>query len=441
MTNQITDTIDAAVTLLAQVRVLATPPPDTRVYVPSGSNLQAAIDAAPDWATLALAPGIYEGTVTMPRPLALEPVADIPPGRAIESANGVWINGSAGIPKTLDIFGHDVAVRGIGIKSANPTANLVVFTGERMTLDRCTALGGVNGAHRGILLNGAGADILQCYIDEIWQKGTEAQAICGYDGTKDVLVDDCHLSGASQSLMLGGSDSLTPDRVPMNIRVRRSLLTKKLAWLAKGALLKTALEAKSVIGLHVSDCELENAGTSEGQGGYLIVLKALNQNGSAPWTRSTGILIERSTGRNAAGCISFVGNDGAFASETLASVTVRDMEFFDIDPALYPGPGRAFTFSTSATGGGAIDVTIERVKVHGKNMAAAVYFATKAADTATYRAPRPVRLKLRDVQLPPSPYGLKIENSGIPSALTPAAMVAALKTWAPDAVVEQVTVS
>lgn len=409
--SELTDTLTAIRPLLDRAVALATPPPDLTIPVNAGASLQAAIDAAPSGSTLALEPGVYLGTPTYTKAITIQPRNPVPPGRATDA--GVWIRGTdhAGV-----VLGADVVLRGVGHLADFPTANLLVVTGERFTLDRCVVLGGPSGAHRGVLLNGNTAALLGCRIDEIWQYQSEAQAVYGDDGTRNVLIDDCYLGGASQSVMFGGADSRSPDRVPTGIVIRRSTLAKNPAWLGKGAYVKTAFELKSAIGVHLVDCALEGAGTSQQQGAFLIVLKSLNQNGRAPWSTVADVLIERCTARLGGGCVRFVGNDGANPSQRMSNITLRNVTFTEIDPALYPGsPGRAFEFQT-----GPIDVTLDHVTTQGKNLAAAMYFA----------APQPVRLVLRNVALPASYYGIKIDAGG----------TMPLQQWAPDSVVENVTI-
>jgi hypothetical protein len=238
---------------------------------------------------------------------------------------------------------------------------------------------------------------------ECWRPADEAQAVDGYDGCRNWLFDNSYLGGASQSLMFGGGDAASASRVPMNIRVRKCDFGKDASWFSK-SLIKTAFEMKYGIGIHLSDVTLQGAGNAQGQHGFLIVLKSLNQNNRSPWSQTSGVLLEHFTAKQGAAAISFVASDGDYPSLPLNNITIRNGEFTELDPLLYPGDAhgalqftnRAATPATATkpafTEAVMSDITIENVKISGQNLNAAMYFI----------GPPPRRLVIRNVQLPPS---------------------------------------
>lgn len=108
----------------------------------------------------------------------------------------------------------------------------------------------------------------------------------------------------------------------------------------------------------------------------------------------------------------------------MGNITLRNGTFSEIDPTQYPGSaGRGYTFI-----GAMSDVTLENLVLTGKNMAASMYFI----------APFPKRLVLRNLQLPQSLYGVKVDAG--PSLKTPAEIVTGLKALMPDAIIENITI-
>lgn len=383
------------------------------------ADIQSLLDALPAGSTLVLDPGTHTLAGPLTKPITLTTRRPLAPARAID-ADVTLIS-----PTGVVITAPDVTFRGVAVQCTDPTKNIVQALGARFTLDRGLITGSPTlGGRRGLAINSAGGRVLSSTIDQCWRPDTEGQAVLGWDGTSDWLFEDCLLGGASQSLMLGGADATTASRVPANVTIRHCDLVKRAEWGFRGAMQKTSFELKAGLGVTLSDCVFDGAGTGQGQGAYLMVLKSCNQDGHAPWSSTQHVVIERFTAKHGGGCVSFVGNDGANPSITMGSITLRDGTFSDIDPTLYPGsPGRGFTFQSAA-----IDVTLENIVVTAQNMAASMYLI----------GPPPKRLVLRNVQLPQSLYGVKID--GGPSLKTPDQIVSGIKAWAPDAIVEGITV-
>ena len=385
------------------------------------ADLQPLLDAVPSNSTIVLDPGTtYTIANPITKPVTLQTRTPLSP-TARAAAGDVTITTTGGLFTQAPI-----TLTGISVKCSDPLRNIIQVQAPGFVLDRSAVLGTTTaGARRGIAVNASGGRILNSTIDQCWRPDTEGQAILGWDGTEDWEITNCYLGGASQSLMFGGADASSASRVPRNIRVSRCDLGKDPAWTGH-VVLKTSFELKTGIGVHLSDCTFDGAGTGQGQGAYVMVLKSCNQDGSAPWSQTQGVTIERFTAMHGGGAVNFVANDGSNPSVTMGNVTLRNGTFSAIDPTLYPGsPGRGYTFIGAMT-----DVTLENLILTGANLAASMYFI----------APFPKRLVLRNLQLPQSTYGVKIENSGLPPLMTPAAIVTGIKSVMPDAIVEGITV-
>jgi hypothetical protein len=97
-------------------------------------------------------------------------------------------------------------------------------------------------------------------------------------------------------------------------------LSKNPAWYAQHVQIKNAFELKCAINVKLTNSILEYAGTSAGQGAYLIVLTPRNQDGGAPWSTVQNVLIENCIGRYAGGVAQFLGRDDGNESDVLGVV-------------------------------------------------------------------------------------------------------------------------
>jgi hypothetical protein len=158
-----------------------------------------------------------------------------------------------------------------------------------------------------------------------------------------MTVDDCYIAGASQSILFGGADSATQSSMPHDIVIMNSTLTKDPAWYAAGYVIKVALEFKACVNCDVHDCILEYAGTSEGQGGYLIDATVRNQDGNAAWSTVTNVTVRSCTGGHAAGIVSILGTDNVHPSGLMDGFSLTNCSFTNIDPTgITGGAGRIY---------------------------------------------------------------------------------------------------
>jgi hypothetical protein len=387
--------------------------------VPVGSNLQALVANARDGAVFSLEAGNYtvgEGLI-LDKAVTLQTAALMPGGRRPRSWQPVWLTGSgdATVQHRATGSAQGATLRGIGVRNLVAEHELVADTGLGLTLDRCLLLGDAQrGQHRGIEANGVGLTVRQCTIDDIFAIGRDTQAIMGWNGTQNLVVEDCLLSAAGEAVMFGGATAVDAAHNPQTIRLAGCTLSKKVAWYAAGAQIKTALELKNATHVIVQDCILEYAGTAEGQGAYLIVLTPRNQDGDTPWATVGDVLIERCVARFGGGCVNFLGTDSEHPSGPLDGVALRNVLFDHIDSTqVWKGSGRCFQFGDAPR-----HVTLDGLTVRGANLAASGYF---------YGAP-PVGLRVRNVITPETTYGMKIDGGGMG--------LAAVRAYAPDAVFE-----
>src|SRR5206468_3484406 len=101
-----------------------------------------------------------------------------------------------------------------------------------LLLDRVYVHGDpVFGQKRGISLHSRDTSILNSWVSECKAVGQEAQAISGFNGPGNYLIENNHLEAATQNFLIGGADPTIPNLVTSNITFRYNYLTKPPAWM------------------------------------------------------------------------------------------------------------------------------------------------------------------------------------------------------------------
>lgn len=417
--------IDAAIASLTQAKALlgsAQPPqPSGGALITTPAELDAALASAVTGATVRLATTLrYPNLLTLAKSVTV--TSDLMGSGRMDRATA-----APSFEGGLRITGNDIVLSGIEVKHPSPLTDIVRISGARVTMDRCRVLGDPTlGGKRGISAGGSAMTIVRCYIDDCWQPAQDAQAIWAGDmPAPGLAITDCYLGGGAQSVMIGGADPVSESHIPRDIAIRGCTLSKNLQWLVDRRQIKCALELKDAIGVIVEHCVFEYAGTSQGQGAYLIVLTPRNQGGAAPFSTVADVVIQNCTGAHASGILNMLGTDNVNPSGPLINVTMRDCQFSDIDPlgvtkmAQPKGAGRLFLF-----GDGPKRVTLDGITVTGQNLSALGYF---------YGVP-PTGLSISRMALPPSSYGWKAEGASGGMGR------AALLRYAPDAVLDSTVV-
>ena len=395
------DTIQAIVTHAEQV-IAALPAVS---MIDTEAALDDALASCSEGAVLVLSPTLqYPHTLSIPKPVTLQSATYSPNN----TTRMTWDEPAPTFHGGIVGHMHDHALLGIAMEG---TDTVGVLGGDHAIWDRCRLLGDpVSGAHRGIQWTGWNSFVRRCYIDDIFRPDQDTQAIGGWDSGAGLVIDDCYLSAAGQSVMFGGSDA-PADRTPRVIWMHHSTLTKKPEWVNLHQC-KTALEFKNCIDAKIEYCDLRFGGCAQGQGYYLIVATPRNQDGGAPEACVHNIEVVNCTGGDASGVANFLGRDNVYASGTLDNFWLHDCQFSDLDGSM--GAGRVFLFGDAPA-----NVRLQRLRISGQNHGALGYF---------YGAPPTGLVMTEFLELPPSEYGWIIDGDGSgPDAL---------KVYAPGIVID-----
>src|SRR5579884_1487547 len=223
--------------------------------VPAGGDLQAALNQARPGATILLERGAtYVGNFVLPAG----------PGAGDDRVITLRTAGDAGLPAAGARIGPDAAAILAKLRSPNGSPALATSPQSRgwrielleflanqngagdiitlgdgstaqksldqvpsnFTLDRLYIHGDPQkGQKRGIALNAASVTITGSYISDIKAVAQDSQAIAGWNGPCDYLIENNYLEGAGENVMFGGSDPAILELTPTKITVRNNVMS------------------------------------------------------------------------------------------------------------------------------------------------------------------------------------------------------------------------
>lgn len=346
-------------------------PPIVSIPAPiaTPAALDAALATAAPGSVLTLSPDlIYPTPLTIKQSVTLQ--SDVPLAR---------MDRDRALPKLtagLTITGDDVTLIGIDVRHTNPLTDIVVIKSARVTLDRVRVLGDpAKGAKRGIAANGNGdVKILRSYVDDCFATypGSDSQAIFAADMFPGLVIEDNYLSAGSETILLGGMDSSSAERMPSDVTIRGNTITKNPAWQALAIGVKNTLEIKAGRRVTIEKNDISQSWGGHGQDGYAVMLTVRNQDGRAPWSTIEDVEIANNTVHHAAAAINVLGRDNNHPSGTLTRVTIHDNTFTDLDPVKYAGSRRLILID-----GGPDALSLTHNTFAGVNFTSAVYFTGK----------------------------------------------------------------
>lgn len=384
------DLVDTITAAAARLRTLLT---STGVTVPQGSNVQAAVDAAPAGTVIRLVAGAtYNGQITLgPKGGTLTTTGSLPSGRVgpADVAQLAVVRGL--VTTTADAAAWTIS--GIEVQSTGLTGNLVEFNegAHDLTLDRCYLHGSATGSQkRGLALNSGKATVTNNYISDIHVVGQDSQAIEAWGGPGPYVIVNNYLEAASENFLTGGADPKTANVVPSDITFTDNELAKPLSWRGQPWNIKNLFELKN------SRRVLAERNTMRGvwgaaQTGYAVQLTPRNQDGACTWCTVEDVTFRHNVITQAAAGVNLLGKDNGFPSLVMSRISITD-NTFDLDPWLYGGSDKAIQVLS-----GPVDLTIDRNTITGSNLGSVLYFDG---------LPKALRMVFTNNIFPASLYGI-----------------------------------
>jgi hypothetical protein len=238
----------------------------------------------------------------------------------------------------ITVTASHVSLKGFHLVGSDPNATLLTC-GENTSIDQIAILGSPQGQHRGICANSANVTIMRSYISNIWAS-IDAQAIAAWTGCEELNIYDCYLESSAENFGLGGTDTLTAQQIPNNVRMENCDLSKPVTWQGQaGITVKNLIELKNCRNVLIKGCR-SKYNWQNGQDGYSLVLTVRNQSGTNPWATIENVSVEDCDFAHTGSGINILGSDDTYPSLQMNNIAIRRSKFTDINPMLWGGPGR-----------------------------------------------------------------------------------------------------
>ncbi len=200
---------------------------------------------------------------------------------------------------------------------------------REIVLDRIVVNGSTTGnTSRCVSMNGLAIAVIDSWLSECHANGRDAQAIAAWTGTGPLLVENNHLEGSGQAILLGGADPLISGVVPTDVTIRRNHLFKPLSWAGRWTV-KAAFELKNAERLLFEANVIENHWT-DAQVGFAILMQAVSQDARAPWSTVRDITVRWNVIRNSRSGVNLLSrltNAAAPVSQPSRRIMLRDNSF------------------------------------------------------------------------------------------------------------------
>lgn len=308
------------------------PPTPTEIPVNAGDNLLQKIQDNREDSVFDVAADFTQdvGICTIPKPCTIK-------GRP----------GARLVNASIDARPRDVRFVGM-IIDGYPQLTILI-TGPRTFVEQSTLNGHPTTQHRGILCNTEGCRILSTKILNI-KKWQDTQAVAGFAGTKDLIVDFCELEASGENFMFGGDTTPSDDAIPNGILITNNRMWKRPEWKAdNNAACKNLAELKEARNVIIRGNIMEHSFV-DAQIGYAVVFSVRNQYGRSPWATIQNVLFESNTIRHVAGGFSILGRDDTvkdgirYPSVVMDNVRFKNNRVEDIN-GTYSGNGRTIFIS------------------------------------------------------------------------------------------------
>jgi hypothetical protein len=261
---------------------------------------------------------------------------------------------------------------------------------------------------RGWILNGISHVVRDSRCTEIHLRNADSHCTISWNGPGPFLIENNLLEAASENIMWGGADPSVPDLVPCDITVRGNLLRKPPAWKAIGTpgqsgsyLVKLLYESKNSCRSLVEGNRMDGSWL-DGQTGYAVGLKSVNQDGRCRWCRTVDITIRNNVIVNVGAAFGIAGAPERHPVDTaLARLLVTGNWIDSVNVGPYTGDARGLLLLSRAR-----DVSFVRNTWAGGNFSRdAIIFDLSGGPAAT-------NFRFEDNVLPIGAYGMGATAAG-----------------------------
>ncbi|HEU4828785.1 MAG TPA: hypothetical protein VFT04_06290 [Gemmatimonadales bacterium] len=341
------------------------------IVVPNGGDLQGALNAAVRGDVIELAAGaVFTGNFVLPAKsgagtIVLRTATSLPaegvrvtPSQAASYAKIVTANSMPALRTAAGGTAGGYRIMGVELTSSATMSYSIIHIGDydntatsvdmlpaNVIFDRVYVHGSTtNGIQRCIVLNARASAVVDSWISECHIKGFDSQAIVAWQSPGPLKFVNNHLAGAGENLMIGGADPRIAGLVGSDIEIRRNHFYKPLTWKSSGAwTVKNSFELKNSRRVLVEGNLFEN-NWSDGQTGFAIVLKSINDGGRCTWCVTEDVTFRYNKIVNSPGGMNIVAvqaynGGGAIPAN---SMLIANNVFEDVGDAAAVGDRRIF---------------------------------------------------------------------------------------------------
>jgi hypothetical protein len=264
--------------------------------------------------------------------------------------------------------------------NATPANDLILFgDGSRqqqsadgiamhLEIDRCYIHGdAVLGQKRGLALNSGAAHIANSYFADFKLVGQDAQAIASWNGPGPYAIENNYLEAAGQNVLFGGADPAILGLTASNIAIRGNHVSKPTAWRSERWQVKNLLELKNAQRVVIEDNLFEH-NWQAAQSGPAILFTPRNQDGGSPWSVVRDVVFRRNVVRHVAAAINILGVDSNHQSGRASNIAIHHNGIVEVDARVWGGNG-VFVL----IGDGPSDIHIDHNTVVQSGAAVSVY--------------------------------------------------------------------
>jgi uncharacterized protein YjdB len=187
---------------------------------------------------------------------------------------------------------------------------------------------------RCVVLNSANTVVRDSWISECHARGSDSQAIEGWNGPGPFLIENNRLEGAGENIMFGGADPSVSGLVPCDITIRSNHVMKPLTWRGGPWSIKNLLELKNSCRVLIEQNVFENSWPASQEGMAIVIKSATDQCSTCTWEGSTDVTMRWNIVRNAAVGLNLQAIDlspgQAYVSRRVSRVSVSNNLFDQI---------------------------------------------------------------------------------------------------------------
>jgi len=217
-------------------------------------------------------------------------------------------------------------------------------------IDRCYVHADpVKGARRGVSLNGNSMAVIDSYVSDFKEVGSDSQGVFGFNGFGPFKIVNNYIEAASENILFGGAAPRIAGLVPSDIEIRHNLFSKPLSWkqgdpsyVGLDYSVKNLLELKIAQRVLIDGNEFKNTWPAAQQG-WAILFTPRAESGAAPQAVVQDVTFTNNVIHDVARGFDLAGSDSApDNTQRTFRIAVHNNLFYALNGASN-GPGDFIT--------------------------------------------------------------------------------------------------